>query len=279
MVVNGICDGRLTLTSGTPVTTADVTAATTIYFTPSGRGSRIALYDGSAWAVYSFTELSISLGSDAANLPYDVFAYVSGGSVAIERLVWTSATARATALVLQNGVLVKSGAATRRYLGTYYTSAIGQTEDSATKRFVWNYYNRVERPLRKLEGTGTWTYTTAAWRQVNGSAANQVAAVIGVADVVVALQALALASNTNTGIIVATAIGMDSTSPHSSSVVGGAETAVVNIPLGISAQLHVYPAVGYHYFPWCEYGGSAGTSTWRGTNGVWQTGISGTVEG
>src|SRR3990167_1751427 len=30
----GICDGRLTLTSGTPVTTADVTGATSVYFTP-----------------------------------------------------------------------------------------------------------------------------------------------------------------------------------------------------------------------------------------------------
>src|SRR6185436_9706895 len=41
-----VCDGRLTLTSGTPVTTGDVTAATTLYFTPNG-GNQIALYTGS----------------------------------------------------------------------------------------------------------------------------------------------------------------------------------------------------------------------------------------
>src|SRR5665213_2163919 len=41
---NSICDGRLTLTSGVPVTTADVASATTVYFTPY-KGNKIALFD------------------------------------------------------------------------------------------------------------------------------------------------------------------------------------------------------------------------------------------
>ena len=41
-------NGRLTLTSGTPVTTNDVTAATTIYYTPY-KGNAIQLYNGTNW--------------------------------------------------------------------------------------------------------------------------------------------------------------------------------------------------------------------------------------
>jgi hypothetical protein len=53
-----ICEGRLTLTSGTPVTTADVTAAATLRFTPY-KGSRIALPWGGYWRLYEFLEQSI----------------------------------------------------------------------------------------------------------------------------------------------------------------------------------------------------------------------------
>ena len=92
-----LAEGRLTLTSATPVTTADVSAATTAYYTPY-IGNSIALYDGSsAWANYTFTEISISLVGLTASRPYDIFAYNSGGTVTIETLVWTSTTARATA--------------------------------------------------------------------------------------------------------------------------------------------------------------------------------------
>src|SRR3990167_7040004 len=130
----GVCDGRLTLTSGTPVTTADVTGATSIYFAPF-KGNRIGLYDGSsAWAIYTFTELTLALGTLTSGLPYDVFAYDSSGTVTLEALAWTNGTTRATALTTQNGVLVKTGATTRRYLGTFYTTATTTTESSRRDR-------------------------------------------------------------------------------------------------------------------------------------------------
>src|SRR5688572_4720973 len=140
-----LCCGRMTLTTGLPVTTADVTGASTVYFTPF-RGNLIAVHDGDHWQVLSFAELSLALGSDAANTNYDLFAYYSSGAVALERVAWTNATTRATALTTLDGVPVKSSDTTRRYLGTYRTTAtVGQTEDSVGKRFVWNYYHRVRR--------------------------------------------------------------------------------------------------------------------------------------
>ena len=56
----GTAQIRLTLTSGTPVTTSDVTAATTLYATPY-LGSWLGLYYSSAWHLYSVTEKSIKL--------------------------------------------------------------------------------------------------------------------------------------------------------------------------------------------------------------------------
>ena len=50
-------------------------------------------------------------------------------------------TTRATALVYQDGILVRTGATTRRYLGTVRTDGSTQFEDTATQRFVWNLQN------------------------------------------------------------------------------------------------------------------------------------------
>src|SRR5690349_2342000 len=57
-----IFQSRLTLTSGTPVTTSNVTGATTIYLTPY-LGNQIWLYSGSVWVSYSLSEISLALGT------------------------------------------------------------------------------------------------------------------------------------------------------------------------------------------------------------------------
>ena len=261
-----LAEGRLTLTSGTPVTTADVSAAATAYYTPY-IGNGISLYDGStAWAKYTFTEITISLVGLTASKPYDIFAYNNAGTVTIETLVWTNTTTRATALAYQNGVLVKSGATTRRYLGTIYINATGgQTDDTVAKRYVWNYYNRNCRVLRRLETTNQWTYTTATVRQANGSALNQVEAVIGVAEVAVSVRLHAQVANSNAAVGVAVAIGEDSTGGRSASCASGVNTTgAANQQMGLSASLDVYPAIGYHFFTWLEWSNATGTSTWFG---------------
>lgn len=88
--------GRLTLTTGVPVTTSDVTAAGTVYWAPYN-GDQVTLWDGANWSAYTLTELSISLASGYVGFaPYDVFAYVSGGGPAVETLGWLNATVTMT---------------------------------------------------------------------------------------------------------------------------------------------------------------------------------------
>jgi len=57
--------GRLTLTSGTPVTTAVVATATTIYYTPY-QHDIIMLYDGVFWRAINFTETSLAITATVA---------------------------------------------------------------------------------------------------------------------------------------------------------------------------------------------------------------------
>lgn len=267
----GTAEGRLTLTSATPVTTADVSAATTAYYTPY-IGNSIVLFDGSStWTKYTFTEISISLVGLTASTPYDVFAYDNAGTVTIETLAWTNTTTRATALAYQNGVLVKSGATTRRYLGTIYINSTGgQTDDTVAKRYVWNYYNRIIRPMRVLEGTGSWTYTTTTIRQANAAATNQLDIVVGVSEDAITIGVSAAWYNTSAPLGVSVGIGLNSTTAYAT---GSTTARGMNFVAGQSAiqplqipSFSTIPAVGRHFYAWLEFSDGAGTTTWFGNN-------------
>lgn len=289
LVDPSIVAGRLTLTTGTPVTTGDVSAATTLYFTPY-KGNQIALYDGSLWQRYAFTERSITLAGLTASRPYDVFLYDNAGTLTLDLTAWTNTTTRATALATQDGVLVKTGALTRRYLGTIYINASGgQTDDTLAKRYVWNYYNRVTRALRRIETTGTWTYTTATIRQANGSTANQVDLVIGVAEVPLQLSLLALSSNSNADISRAAGIGEDSTTTMMTTQTGVGAGAIGGTIAANSERVHTstlnaFPAIGRHFYSWNEISTATGTTTWGGAvalsnaNSI-QAGLTGSIDG
>lgn len=264
--IEKLCQGRLTLTSGTPVTTANVTGATTLYFTPF-RGNFIDIYDGTRWVRYAFSELSIAVPATTSTL-YDVFVYNNAGTPALELLAWTNGTTRATALTTQNGVYVKSGDATRRYVGSMYTTGVsGQTADSDSNRFVWNYYNRVMRPLSCNDSTNSWTYSSSTIRQANGSTANQVNYVIGVSEdtvhglLVVSAQANSLATNAMCG------IGINSTTVNSAQTNMGAPQVINTGNVAVTASYNGIPSVGVSYMAWLESNRTnANTVTWYGDN-------------
>lgn len=63
-----------------------------------------------------------------------------------------------TALEFQDGVLVKVGDHSRRYVGTVLTDASGQTHDTMSARLVANFYHPVPRPMLAQQPTATWDY-------------------------------------------------------------------------------------------------------------------------
>lgn len=363
-LLSGIYQGRLTLTTGLPVTTADVTAATNVYLTP-WNGNGIALYDGAAkWTVLNFNEIAFPLGTLINAQGYDLFAYNNAGVVALESAEWANAVAtmtiaapavvtwtghgmvtgnsitfstagalptgvvagtqyfitkidantfnlstsaqnvdaatfittsgsqsgvhtghhpqaRQTAVVLQNGVLVKTGATTRRYLGSFFTTAATTTEDSLLNRYLFNTPQAgVLRRMVRVEATASWTYTTATWRQANGAAANQLNFFTGYAADLIDFATLATVSNTGESAEMATAVGLDSrTAPPTGWPYGNVQSTPYALAPG---SLKTIPGLGLHSAVWIEWSAAVGTTTWYGvlSTGAGQilSGISGTVK-
>jgi hypothetical protein len=281
LTLNNIVDGRITLTSGLPVTTSNVTAATTIYFTPY-LGNNISLYDGSTmWETLTFTELSIAVPGTTSTM-YDLFSYNNAGTAALETQTWTNDTTRAVGLSLQDGVYVKSSDSTRRYLGSFRTTAVsGQTEDSVTKRYVWNYYNRVMRSMTAIESTANWAYSVNAFRQANANTANQLDMIIGVSeDAINAIVSIQAINSTTTSRGVALGIGLDSTTVNSATVARN-DATTISFYGKPQCEFNNLIAVGRHRLVWLERGAGADSQTWYGTvdaNGhPCQAGITGQI--
>lgn len=172
----GIAGGRLTAQQDTPVPTSDQTSST-LYYEPYN-GRFVALYDGTLWALYDITAgPSLAIGGLTTGKNYDVFAYVSAGAATLEAsAAWTNDTTRADALALQDGVWVKSGTTTRRYLGTIRTVTVSTVKctDSNAQRFVWNMRNRVKRVSYQLEDDASWAISgsVGTWVAMNAAGAD-----------------------------------------------------------------------------------------------------------
>lgn len=275
--LNSIQNFRLTLTNGLPVTTADVISAGTLYFTPY-LGNAITLYSGAAWFRFNMAQKSIAMPA-AINTNYDVFVDYNSGVPILALLAWTNDTTRATALAYQDGIYVLSGTPTKRYVGTIRTTGVAnQCEDSKAKRFVWNYNNRVNRAMARSDATATWTYTTNAFRQANGTVANQLDFVVGISEDAIIANAFGQSVNGTLAVQNTTGIGLDSTTVNSGS------SAMFTNPSGGSsgASNSIFNATiaeGRHFLAWLEYSGATGTTTWNGTSAPVKTGIFGNILG
>jgi hypothetical protein len=167
--LNTIVGGRLTTQSGVPITTSDRVSQGTLYFTPY-QGNKIALYDGSIWQLYNYSELSLSLASVVAGYNYDVWIYPNSGTPTLELSIWANDGNRVDGVWFQDGVYVKVADPSRRYIGVIRGTGAGVIEDSSTKRFVNNFYNRTERAFLKVD-TNAHSYDGPA-RLFNGDSSN-----------------------------------------------------------------------------------------------------------
>lgn len=281
LVLTGLSNGRITLSSGVPVTTTDVAAATTVFFTPY-KGNQIALFDGaSTWTTFTFAELSIAVPG-TANTMYDMFIFNNAGTPTLELQTWVNDTTRNISLTTVGGVYVKSSDTTRRYVGSFRTTGVvGQTEDSLIKRYLWNYYNRVLRLMRIIEATDTWNYSIAAYRQVNANAANQLDFVVGISEDIVSAKCACRAVNSiAANVIIGQGIGLDSTTVNSAVILPPGTSANVTVLGTPQAWYEGFPGVGRHLLVWLERGAGVNTQTWQGDNAtptIVQHGIQGHI--
>ena len=272
--------GRLTLTTATPVTTADVTGAGTIYYAPF-TNDLIRIWDGTRYIVIAFPETSLALTLTSGK-PYDIWGYVSAGALALESLVWTNDTTRATGLTRTNGIWHKTGDQTRMLLGSIYASGTNTTEDSFAKRYLSNLYNAVPRPMKNpTETTDSRNYTTATFEQALANAANQLDYIDCLGDRRVEAFVQALLHNIS-GINVAAGIGVDSTTVNSALMYGSNSEPNASSIAQLHAVYRGYPGVGRHTIVWLEKSAATGTTTWYGDSGnaaTFQAGIVGEILG
>lgn len=271
-----VINGRLSTESGVPVSTSDRTGQSTIYFMPY-QGNQIGLYNGSGWSLLTFSQISLVLSGLTSGKNYDVFVdYNSGTPQIVLSAAWASDSTRTDAIALQDGIYVKSGTPAYRLVGTIRTTGTTTTEDSLAKRFMWNLYNQVERPMKAAtETTDSWTYNNGTtWRQANANTANQLAFVVGLVGQSVGAEVVVAYVGSNT-FASGVSVGLNSTTTPLMPSAFGASTVVVNLSTGIE----VCPTLGYNFLAWLEFSNS-GTATFYGDAGaptVQQSGMYGRI--
>lgn len=228
-----------------------------------------------------------------ANKNVDVFlvqSTINGTTLMQLGALWGSDTVRANNLTLRTeGFYTTTNASdlqgTRATFGTYVgtirtTSTDGQTETSTSRRFIWNAFNRLPRPVSAVDATNTWNYSTAAYQQANANTANKFEVVQGIAndDIISAHVFHSVVNNSATARNIRVGIGLDSTTVNSAVIWDGIAVALTRVQPKAMYTGFITTS-GYHYFAWLEYGaGTADTQTWHGDNGgVLQSGMCGTV--
>lgn len=266
----GTMQGRLTLSSTLPVTTTDVTAATTLYLLPF-KGNKVALYNitDAIWEEHDIPAVGVNIAIPATtDTNYDVYLYDNAGTLTLELVAWSSATARATALTTQDGAEVKTGTLSKLYVGTIRTTTVsGQCEDSITKRYVWNNYNRKLRALRAYETTDSWAYATTTLRGINNGTAARVQFVIGLSEEPVRARVNLHASGSTANVTPYAGIGLDSTSASSHTSLTATSILSTNASARqpLVANYEDYIAIGYHYLQGLEQGNT--NTTFYGDDG------------
>ena len=293
--------GRLTLTSATPVLTATVSAATTIYYALY-TGNLIPIYSGTAWSMTTFTELSnataqSSTGSAgpavvANNSNYDLFVWSNGGTLTLTRgPPFTSDTVRGTGVgtteisrvlgIWTNTVAITNGPGAG--LGTY----VGTVRSNGTATIDWkpnpaaaagggnallgvyNAYNKVDVVATSIDSTSTWNYSTNTWRAANGNNSNRISVIQGCQEDYVEAQHVLLGSGNDGSSTVwgYVGIGYNSTSsPSGLTTQAGPQTRVSTA----AAAYYAVQPLGWNYFQALETGNGSTTMVWY-ANSLYQT--------
>lgn len=249
--------GRLSI-SGSDPTAQSATPVTTLYLLPY-HGNVSSQRDANGnWIPLQIPDAGVSLDVTALapNTNYDIWEYNNSGNIALAYTPWSSGTVRITGLSPADGVYLRTGTPTQKYRGTIRTVNDGGTTKaidsnaSAAQLLVWNMFNRVQRRAYFSEPTGTWSYTTTAWRYANNNSNAKIEFVNGLLEDSIVAQ-LMTAAATITGTCW-TGIGFDSSS---AAVVQARAAADATMNCRHSRQA----PIGHHTITALEYGATAST--------------------
>lgn len=293
--------GRLSLVSGSPLTTSNVLGATTIFYVPCA-GNVVPIFDGTSFVPLKLSaQLTFPLDADTGHAGYhadfenyDLFVFMDGATARLasgprwqEGTVGGSDTLRGTGagsteleivdglLVNKNSIALRYGALTgervtvaaRRatYVGSFTAEGNGLASDSERMRLLFNAYNRLPRKIYCTDTTATWPYSTDAWRYANGNGNNRIMFLVGTAGASMHATAQSfVSSSTSTPRRVQTAIGLDDLIA-ADGCLGGRHWAESGKSTTFTASFADAVGIGRHALTWLERGGGADTQTWFGS--------------
>lgn len=129
--------GRLTLSSGSPIVGSDIIGTTAVFYT-AYQGNSIPIWNGSTFSIQNFAaDLTLTLvANHAGNTLYDVFAFVNGGVLTlVTGPAWSSSAAGSSArgsgagttqITRLNGILVNAVQFSGRNGSSTFTIAANQ---------------------------------------------------------------------------------------------------------------------------------------------------------
>jgi hypothetical protein len=286
----GIPQGRLTLTTGTPVMIpgGGVSNANTIYYTPY-LGPFIPIYNGVKWGLEALTGDLSNLTTDSTNNPaacvtgslYDLFIWLKAGVLTLTRgPAWTNTTTRSMTLsrvngLWTNGSSITNGPTTNRglYVGSFATNASSLIDanfggsasgGSLCRMMMWNQFNRILGQFASVDNGASYTYGTNSWRQWRASANNALQFLLGSNEeaVIEAIASMHCISGNASGILFGVGIGLDSTTapfPGAQQYFQTQAAGTFNTNFQISASWS--PGQGVHTINGLEIGSTGTAST------------------
>lgn len=294
--------GRLTLTSGTPVITADVNAGTQVFYSPY-LGIQLPIPNGTSWHTNTFAELTLNLNATnyIANTIYDVFVFLDPADNATVKIgtgpAWSNSGAGTgargtgagtTEIVRLGGLWTNNNAITMRNDTTTYsvltkcatyvgsiciTGTNGQIachiSTGQTRKFgVWNAYNRTRIALQVLDTTASWIYASGTIRQSNAAAGNQAIVFSGLAeewfDIVFSEDVQSAPSGTTVGPCIG--IGYNSTTAFSGTRGRLEITGTITLNVTLLSRYDGPPAIGINNVNCCEQSVDANNATFFGSS-------------
>lgn len=253
--------------------TSQICVGMKISGTGAGVGALVQSVDSATQVTATVNSTASASVSITFKLPLssvaDVFGYNNSGSLKLEFCLWTSTTARATAITRQDGVIVKSGATTRRYLGTVATTTTdGQTEYSfgasasggtAANLLLFNFSNRRTVRPSVTDSGSAYSYATGTMRSARASTSNRINFIVGISEDGVEATYNAFGFGAGAAPI-SCGVGLDSTSVASGSLgaIGGDPTDGGGGNL--VAKYDGLPAIGFHFLQALEKGNGGSSS-------------------
>jgi len=279
--------GRLSLAASAPVMTTTQTAKTLLYYLPYV-GNLVPIYDGTTWTMTSIGPLLSITTTDTTKNPaavgasqvLDWFIWSDAGTLRLSHgPAWSSDTARSAGTNIINGgngiwlndaSITNACAALRgTYVGTTRSNAsstidwqYGAVASPPTEIWfgVWNAYNRVDVAAFTGESATNWTYASTTPHAVNARNSYRASVIVGLnEDSLLGIYSTHAALNTVGGTI---GIGYDSTSVFSAN--GSAQASSTSLQSGVTAEIAITPAIGWHYIQALEVATTAGTAAFYG---------------